>query len=133
MKDTASLIGRTLLVALFLLSAYNKFMGLDGTAKYIASRGLPQPQLLAMASAVVEVAAAIMVIVGFKARYAALVLAAFMVVVTPIFHDYWNLAEPQRYGQYLHFWKNMAILGGLLLVVAHGPGGLSIDGRDREA
>lgn len=132
MKDAASLIGRILLVVLFLFAAYNKFMGLDGTAKYIASRGLPQPQLLAMASAVVEVAAAIMVIIGFKARYAALLLAVFTVVVTPIFHDYWNLAEPQRYQQYLHFWKNMAILGGLLLLAAHGPGAYSVDGRDRE-
>lgn len=133
MKDVAALIGRTLLVALFLFAGYNKFVGLDGTAKYIASKGLPQPQLLAMASAAVEVVAAIMIIIGFKARYAALVLAAFTAAVTPIFHDYWNLADPQRYPQYLSFWKNMAMLGGLLLVLAHGPGGLSIDGRDRES
>lgn len=133
MKDVASLIGRFLVVALFLFAGYNKFMGLDGTAKFIASKGLPQPQLLAMAAAAVEVLAAVLVIVGFKARYAALLLALFTVVVTPIFHDYWNLADPQRYPQYLNFWKNMAMLGGLLLIVAHGPGGLSLDGRDKEA
>jgi putative oxidoreductase len=132
MKDIAALAGRVLLVALFVFAGYSKFMGLDGTARYIASKGLPMPQVLAMAAAVVEMLVAILIIVGFKTRYAALLLAAFTLLVTPIFHDYWNLADPQRYPQYLHFWKNMAMLGGLLVLAAHGPGAYSLDGRDRD-
>jgi len=128
MADAALLVGRIALVVLFLFSGYGKLTGLDGTAAYVAAKGLPAPQVLGAVSGVVEIVAAALIIAGWQTRYAAVVLALFTLVATPIFHDYWNLAPPQRMGQYLNFWKNVAMFGGLLVLAGSGAGALSLDG-----
>jgi putative oxidoreductase len=87
--------------------------------------GLPFPQVLLVASGVVETACALALIVGWKARLAALALVVWMIPVTLIFH---NPAAGQE--AMIHFMKNVAITGGLLMVFAFGPGALSV-GRSR--
>ena len=123
------LIGRVLLALIFLLSGLSKFGGLEGTAGYIASKGLPFAQLLALATAVIEVGAAALLIVGWQARWAALALAAFTLLASVLFHNYWALPAEQQMMQQLMFMKNIAIVGGLLAVFAYGAGALSLDGR----
>jgi putative oxidoreductase len=123
------LIGRVLLAVMFLLAGISKFSGLDGTAGYIASKGLPMAQLLAVVTAVLEVGAAVLLIVGWQARWAALALAAFTLLASVLFHNYWALPAEQQMMQQLMFMKNLAIVGGLLAVVAVGAGALSLDGR----
>ncbi len=122
-------IARILLALMFVLAGISKLSGLEGTAGYIASRGLPAPMLLAVAAAVVELVAGVLLIIGWQARWAALALAAFTVVASVIFHNYWAVPAAQQMTQQLMFMKNLAVTGGLLLVFAFGAGTLSLDAR----
>ena len=127
----AALIGRILLALMFLGAGISKFGGLDGTVGYIASAGLPLPKLLAIATAVLEVVAALMLIVGWQVRWAALALAAFTLLATLLFHNYWAMPAAQQFTQQLMFMKNLAIVGGLLVVFAFGAGAVSLDHRSK--
>lgn len=124
------LIGRVLLALMFVLAGFGKlFGGLDGTAGYIASKGLPMPMVLAVAAGVLELVAGLLLIVGWQARWAALALALFTVVATFIFHAYWSMPAEQQMMEQLTFMKNLSVVGGLLVVFAFGAGALSLDGR----
>jgi putative oxidoreductase len=129
MTNLLALLGRVLLALMFLDSGYGKIGGFAGTAGYIASRGLPAPEVLAGAALVVELVAAVLLVIGWKARWAAAALTVFTVVATAFFHNYWAMPEAQQMMQKLMFLKNLAVTGGLLLVVAFGPGGWSVDKR----
>jgi len=124
-----ALIGRLLLALMFLLAGLSKLGGLEGTAGYIASKGLPMAQVLAFATAALEVGGAVMLIVGWQARWAALALAAFTLLATVLFHNYWAMPAAEQMMQQLMFMKNLAITGGLLVLFAFGPGSLSLDAR----
>ena len=124
------LIGRVLLALMFVLAGFGKlFGGLDGTAGYIASKGLPMPMVLAIAAGVLELGAGLLLIVGWQARWAALALALFTLVATFIFHAYWAMPAEQQMMQQLMFMKNLSVVGGLLCLFAFGAGALSLDGR----
>ena len=122
-------IARVLLALMFVLAGIGKLGGLEGAAGYIASKGLPAPMLLAVAAGVVELVAGVLLIIGWQARWAALALAAFTVVASVIFHNYWAMPAEQQMMQQLMFMKNLAVTGGLLLVFAFGAGALSLDAR----
>ena len=124
-------IGRVLLALMFLMAGFSKLGGLEGTAGYIASKGLPMPQLLAIGAAVLELVAAALLIVGWQARWAALALAAFTLLASVLFHNFWAMPEAQKMMQQQAFMKNIAAIGGLLVVFAFGPGTLSLDARRR--
>ena len=123
------LIARILLALMFLLAGLSKFAGLEGTAGYIASKGLPLPQLLALGTAALEVVGALLLIVGWHARWAALVLAAFTLLATMLFHNFWAMPADQQMMQQLMFMKNLSVVGGLLVVFGLGAGTLSLDQR----
>ena len=126
-KDWAALLGRMLLVILFFISGFGKIPGYEGTAAYIASKGLPMPQLLAAISIVIELGGAIAIALGWKTSWAAAVLALFMIVITPAFHKFWGIPPDEAAMQQIHFMKNVSILGGFLLLFAFGPGRYSLD------
>jgi putative oxidoreductase len=127
------LIGRVLLALMFVLAGFGKlFGGLEGTAGYIASVGLPMPTVLAAGAGVLELGAGLLLIIGWQARWAALALALFTLVASFIFHAYWSLPADQQMMQQLMFMKNLSVVGGLLCVFAFGAGAVSLDGR-REA
>jgi putative oxidoreductase len=128
-QTVAVLIARVLLALMFVLAGFGKLAGLEGTAGYIASKGLPAPMLLAFASGVVELVAGLLLIVGWQARWAALALAAFTLVASLIFHNYWTLPADQQMMQQLMFMKNLSIVGGLLVVFGFGAGAFSLDAR----
>jgi putative oxidoreductase len=123
------LIARVLLALMFLLAGLSKFGGLEGTAGYIASKGLPMAQVLAFGTAALEVVAAVMLIVGWQARWAALALAVFTLLASVLFHNYWTLPADKQMVDQLMFMKNLAVTGGLLAVFVFGAGTLSLDGR----
>ena len=123
------LVARVLLALMFLLAGIGKFTGLEGTAGYIGSVGLPAPKLLALGAGLVEVVGAVLLIVGWQARWAALALAAFTLLTTWFFHRYGTLPADQQMMQQLMFMKNLAIVGGLLMVFAFGAGSVSLDQR----
>lgn len=128
-QNLLTLIGRILLAVMFVLSGIGKIGGFAGTVGYISSAGLPMANLLAVAAIVVEIGAGIALIVGFKARWAAAALVLFTVAAAMLFHNYWTLPADKQMLEQIMFMKNLAITGGLLLVMAFGAGAWSFDGR----
>lgn len=128
-SDALSLIGRIFLAAIFVVLGFGKISGFEGLVGQIASKGLPAAQAFAAATIVIEVGVGLMLIAGWKARWAALLLAVFTAIVTFFFHNFWAVPEAQKLGQQIHFLKNLALIGGLMFVMAFGPGRLSIDKR----
>jgi putative oxidoreductase len=129
--DAMALIGRLLIAYMFVPSGFSKLMGFAGTVGYIASKGVPFPEVCAAIAIFAELGLGLAVLVGFQTRWAALGLAIFTVVITPIFHNYWAVPEAQVMMQKLNFTKNLAIVGGLLAYAAFGAGRFSIDGGMR--
>ena len=123
----ALLVGRLLLAALFLLEGWGKLRGYDGAVGYMQKFGVPG-QLLPLVIAA-EIGGGLCLALGWQARWAALALAGFTILAALQFHQ--NFADRN---QLLHFEKDLAIAGGLLVLFACGPGVWSLDpGRSREA
>ena len=133
LQNPVALLGRLLIAALFIPAGIAKIGGFAGTAGYIASKGLPMPELGAVIAILVEVGVAAALLIGFKARWAALVLALFTLVAAAVFHNFWTLPADQQMVQQLMFTKNIAIVGGLLAFVAFGAGAFSLDARREPA
>lgn len=127
--DFAALAGRVLLALMFVLAGLSKLGNFDGTTAYVASGGLPLPALLAAGTIALEIGAGLALALGYRARWAALALAAFTLLATVIFHAYWAAPPERQTTEMLMFMKNLAVAGGMLMVFALGPGGLSLDGR----
>ncbi|MFZ5550014.1 MAG: DoxX family protein [Pseudomonadota bacterium] len=128
-QDTMALVGRALLALLFIPAGYSKIAGFAGVAGYIASKGVPMPEVCAALAIAAELGLGILLLVGWQARWAALGLALFVFVITPIFHAFWAVPPEQVMQQQQAFFKNLAAAGGLLLAAAFGPGRFSVDGR----
>ncbi|MGC8915448.1 MAG: DoxX family protein [Thermoanaerobaculum sp.] len=112
---------------IFIVSGINKIMDWDGTAGYMASKGMPMVPLFLLGALVFELVGGLSVLLGFKARMGAILLIIFIVPATLIFHNFWTLEGMERQIQMMMFMKNLAILGGLLLVLGLGPGPASLD------
>ena len=113
LQNPLTLAGRGLLAALFLPAGIAKIGGFSGTAGYIASAGLPLPEVGALLAIAVEIIGGIALLTGFCARPAALVLAVFTLAASYFFHGYWRLPAEQQFVQQLMFFKNVAAAGGL--------------------
>ena len=129
LQNPLSLIGRVLLALLFIPAGFSKIGGFAGTAGYIASKGVPFPELAAAAAIGVELGLGLLLLIGWQTRWAALGIALFTIVITFIFHNFWAVPAEQVMAQQQAFFKNIAVVGGLLMVVAFGPGGFSFDGK----
>ncbi len=129
LQNPLSLVGRLLLALLFLPAGISKIGGFAGTVGYIGSKGLPMPELGAVIAIVVEVLGGLALIAGFGTRVAALVLSAFTLVATVFFHAYWAVPAEMQMVQQLMFFKNIAVVGGLLVLAAFGAGGWSLDAK----
>lgn len=127
--NAAALIGRVLLAIIFIKSGWGKIGGWEGTAGYMAAKGLPMVPVLLALTIAIELGGGILLAVGYKARWAALAIALFLVPVTFIFHPYWGIPADQVMNQTNHFFKNVAIIGGMLMVFAFGAGAYSVDKR----
>lgn len=118
------LAGRVLLSAIFLLSGISKLSDPAGTIGYIQMVGLPVPVAAYAVAVAVEILGGLALVLGYRTRLAALGLAGFSLVTAVGFHA--NLAD---LNQFIHFFKNVAMAGGLLQVVAFGAGRYSLDAR----
>jgi putative oxidoreductase len=130
------LIGRILLAVIFVLGGWGKLFSVGATAGYIASKGLPFAGLLAVAAVVIELGGGILLILGWQTRWIGLILFLFVLIITPIFHNFWAFDAVNQAAQYgaqrINFLKNLAIMGGMLYVIAFGGGPLSVS-RSRRA
>jgi putative oxidoreductase len=125
------LLGRVAVAALYLPSGWGKLTNLAGFATLLASRGLPRPAMAwAVVGALGEFFASLSILLGFKTRYAALLMILFTLFAAFLSHNYWTIADPSGLrNQFIHFWKNIAIIGGLLFLFVRGAGPLSVDRR----
>ncbi|MFQ5994162.1 MAG: DoxX family protein [Acidiferrobacterales bacterium] len=116
------LLGRVLLMMLFIISGVHKITGFEGTAGYMASKGLPMPSVLLIIAAIVELGGALLIVLGWHARWGALAIFLYVIPVTLVFHPFWAVE-----GQLWAFWKNIALMGAMLYIMAYGPGPISVD------
>lgn len=128
-QNGLSMAARVLLAALFLPAGISKLTGFSGTVGYISSVGLPLPTVAAALALIVEIGGGLALLAGFGTRFAALALAAFTLVASFFFHAYWAVPADQAFVTQLLFFKNIAVVGGLLALAAHGAGGWSLDSR----
>lgn len=121
--------GRILLTGIFISSGVSKIFNWEATAGYMQAQGMPLVPLFLLGAIGVEIAGGLSVLVGFFARLGALALFAFLIPTTLIFHAFWAVPEAHQQIQMIMFMKNLAIMGGLLMVAAFGPGPVSFDRR----
>ena len=121
--DVLALVGRLFVAIIFLASAFGKITNFDGTLQFMEAHGIPFVNVLCVGAILVESLGAVALILGYKTRWGAAALAAFLVAATWIFHT----APDQR----IQLLKNLAILGGLLNLIAQGPGGISLEGSGK--
>lgn len=111
-------VARVLMGFIFVMAGINKITGFDGTAQYMAGAGLPMVNILLVLTIIIELGGGLMVVLGYRAREAALVIFLFLIPVTLVFHPFATDG--------ISFMKNMAIMGGMLMVAAMGSGPYSL-------
>jgi putative oxidoreductase len=127
-KDELLLVARVLLMALFIIFGLDKFLNFAGTAQYMESVGLPLPVYAAASALFMELFVGAAILVGFYTRPLALALALYTLITALLGHRYWLFTDPGvRLDTMIHFYKNMSIAGGLLLLCITGPGRYSVD------
>ena len=125
--ESLSLIGRILIAILFWIGVSGKITAPAGTIGYIGSAGIPLPTLAYAATVFVELVLPVLLVLGYRTRLSALILAIFSVAAALFFH-----AQFGDMNQSTHFFKNLAIAGGLLQLAAFGGGSLSLDARRQQ-
>ena len=126
-KDELLLAGRVLMMILFVPFGWQKLNGFSGTVAYMASTGAPSPELSAVIAVAVELVGGALIAVGFYTRPLALVFAVYTLATALIGHRYWALQGMDQYLAMINFYKNISIIGGLLLLAVSGPGRYSFD------
>src|SRR3989441_10238396 len=121
-RDVILLLGRIALGAIFVKSGLQKLMALSAFAASLASRGVPQSSVWAAIGATVEFVGGILIVTGLRTREASLLMVLFVIVATGISHRYWEFADAARRLQESQFFKNLSIIGGVLLLCAAGSG-----------
>lgn len=132
-QGLASLGGRIMIATIFLLSALgNKIPQFNAIAGYMASEGVPAPQVMLAGAIVFLIVGSLSLVLGYHARFGATLLLVFLVLATYYFHDFWNFQGADRQNQMIQFMKNLSMMGTMAFVVANGPGAFSLD-RQRPA
>nr|WP_311767800.1 DoxX family protein [Burkholderia sp. Bp9143] len=126
-RDVLLLLSRILLVILFVMFGWKKVVDFHGTIAFMGSEGAPAPIISAAISVVMELFVGIAILVGFQTRPLALLLALYTIGTGIIGHHYWTMTGGEQIDNMIHFYKNIAISGGLLALCAAGPGRFSID------
>ncbi len=125
--DLILLLGRLALGAIFVKSGLQKLLALSAFAASLAGRGVPQSETWALIGATVEFVGGVLILTGFKTRYASLLMILFVIVATGISHRFWEYAEAARRLQESQFFKNLSIIGGFLLLFVTGSGRFGLD------
>ncbi|MCX7555071.1 DoxX family protein [Marinicella sp. S1101] len=125
LQQLSPLVGRIFISIIFLMAGINKITAYEGTAGYMQAMGVPS--ILLPLVIFTEIAGAIAIILGFKTRTVAFLMAGFSVLSAIFFHFDFNDQM-----QSISFMKNIAIAGGFLFLVAFGPGAMAIDNRSKQ-
>jgi len=137
MSDLANLISRVLMSAIFIVYGYFKFVDVTtitenaGTKRFMdmAASSAPAPAWLGYLIAAIELFGGLAILVGFKTRWVAWAFVIYIIAITPLGHPFWLMEGAARGLNQVNFYKNLAILGGYLLLAITGPGRYAVDGR----
>jgi putative oxidoreductase len=132
-ENVLNLLGRIAIAALFLPAGLNKLMGVEGTTGYFASLGLPAVAILVWVVIAIEVVGGVALILGYRTRLVAIALAVFTLLASIAGHAFWAAPADAAFIAQLLFFKNIAVIGGLLVLASSGAGSISIDGRKSKA
>ena len=128
---TTTLIARISFSLIFIFAAFGHFSA--DTIAYAQAQGVPLANLAVPASGILALLGGLSIAFGYKARWGAAALVAFL-VVTLMMHNFWTVTDPMmRQLQLASFMKNVGLIGGALLVIVHGAGALSLDARAETA
>jgi putative oxidoreductase len=127
MKRLAALVGRILIAVPFLTYGIMKLTNFHGSVEYLAALKIPMTTAAAVIAIIIELLGGVCVVLGFKARFWGWVLFLYLIPVTFLAHNFWAYSGAARMDNEGNFLKNLAIMGGLLLLAAFGPGSLSVD------
>ena len=121
------LLARVFMASLFLVAGTRKLLTYAATVGYMAKLGFPAPGVAAGVAIVIELGASLMLLTGWRTRWAAWILVVFVAVATAMAHRFWEFDAAQFGNQLNHFLKNIAIIGGLFFVATFGPGRMALD------
>lgn len=127
LRTFLTFIARLCIATIFIFAGAGKLIFFDQTHAYMASKGFTAIPLFLFGAALVELIGGLCLILGYKARFGAALLLLYLIPVSLIFHDFWNVTGEDRALQQMLFLKNLAIFGGLLYILCDGPGSLSLD------
>ena len=125
------LVARLLLVAEFLIALNGKISGWDGQAAYMAAHGMHFVAPLLAAALAIELVGSICLITGYRASTAAAVMFVYLGLVSVQLHEFWNLTGMAAAGAMTQFFKNLGMMGGLLMIAVYGPGRWTLRARPR--
>jgi putative oxidoreductase len=122
------LLGRLFFVLIFVMAGPNHFR--SQTIAYAASQGVPLASIAVPVSGLIAILGGLSILLGFRAKLGAWLIALFLVGVTPMLHNFWTVADPMmRQMQMIMFMKNVSMLGAALLITQFGSGPWSLDSR----
>lgn len=120
---------RVLLSVLFMTSSYSKAFGWQGNLQYMATRHVPAAPFFLACALAIEWLGWIFLLTGYQARIAAFVMFLYVGAVTVIYHNFWAFSGMVRATNWVHFEKNLGIMGGLLMIASFGPGKCAIGAK----
>src|SRR5690242_10660691 len=120
-SSVLNVVGRLCLVAIFLSSALvNKIPNFEGVSAYMAGAGVPAPKIMLVGAIVFLIVGSLSILVGYKAKFGALLLFVFLVLATYFFHNFWALTDPAAaQAQQIQFFKNVGLMGAMLMIMAN--------------
>jgi putative oxidoreductase len=131
MSDSSSsftpLAGRILMSVMFLVSGFFKIGAYSQMVGYAAAKGVPLAGGAIACAAVLELAGGLAILIGFQTRVVAWLLFLYLIPVTFFFHNFWAMQGAEQQNNMIHLLKNVAIMGGLVILAANGAGPYSVD------
>lgn len=125
------LFGRILLSAVFIMGGIGKITGFSFEESLVAAKHLPMPAVALAIALVIELVGGVAILTGLFSRFTAWIVFLYLIPTTFLFHNFWAVQGADRIDSMIHFEKNLAIMGGLVLLAAFGPGAYSIDSARR--
>jgi putative oxidoreductase len=130
--DVIALVGRLAMSWIFLSSGFGKLTDVAAFSAVLTKRGVPAPSFMGWLGAIVEFGGGLLILLGFKIRWGAILMILFVIVATLISHRYWEFTGADLGIQRTNFWKNVGIASGLLFMFLAGAGRYSVDGFTRK-
>lgn len=128
-KQFGPLTGRVLLSLIFIIAGVHKVKTFATASAFLSSHGLIMPDVLLGVIIFIELCGGFFILFGLKTRLFAAIIFIYLIPMTLFFHQYWSFEGIERMSHFHHFFKNIAMMGGMMYIMVHGAGPLSIDSK----